>query len=165
MMTRNNRYLSARLAIPAAALAAAALVATLGNQDASAQSPAQATAQATTTATAQTWDVQVGGGGEGPAGAPPVYEAQAYGPSPLVIHAGDTVRWNFAGVHTVTFNSGKPDLPLVLPGPNPGELTLGRGSSRRAYRRLPPAPPSVTTERNRSTPARSSRVRTSRPSA
>ena len=77
--------------------------------------------------TAQTWDVQVGGGGDQPAGAPPTWEADAYGPDPLIIHPGDTVRWTFAGAHTVTFNSGKPELPLVVPGPTPGTLALGPG--------------------------------------
>jgi plastocyanin len=85
----------------------------------------------TAAAAPQTWEVQVGGGGSGPAGAPPVYEAQAYGPGPAIIRAGDTVTWKFAGVHTVTFNSGKPDLPLIVPGPggpSSGELQLGPGA-------------------------------------
>src|SRR5687768_15018945 len=65
--------------------------------------------------TPQTWEVLVGGGGSGPADAPPVYDAQAYGPGPVIIRAGDTVTWRFRGFHTVTFNSGKPDLPLIMP--------------------------------------------------
>lgn len=72
--------------------------------------------------TAQTWEVQVGLdapiGGDGP----PAYSAQAYGPDPLIIHAGDTVRWIFAGFHTVTFwNMHEPQREFA-PGPNPGEL-------------------------------------------
>src|SRR6266536_3060769 len=74
---------------------------------------------------ADTWDVQVGGGGDQPAGAPPTWEADAYGPDPLIIHVGDTVKWSFAGGHTVTFNSGKPELPLIMPGKNPGDLMIG----------------------------------------
>jgi plastocyanin len=54
-----------------------------------------------------------------------LFEANAYGPGPVIIHVGDTVSWKFAGFHTVTFNSGKPPLPLIVPGPNPGELMLG----------------------------------------
>ena len=49
----------------------------------------------------------------------------AYGPGPVIIHVGDTVSWRFAGLHTVTFNSGKPPLPLIVPGSAPGELVLG----------------------------------------
>jgi plastocyanin len=94
-------------------LAGTALVGSMGAIPAAAQS------------TAQTWEVQVGGGWSRPADAPPLFEAQAYGPSPLIIHVGDTVTWKFAGVHTVTFNSGKPELPLLTPGPGAGELTLG----------------------------------------
>jgi plastocyanin len=69
--------------------------------------------------------VQVGGGGDQPPGAPPTWEADAYGPDPLIIHVGDTVKWSFAGGHTVTFNSGQKELPLILPGKNPGELMIG----------------------------------------
>jgi plastocyanin len=82
-------------------------------------------ALAAPSAAPQTWEVLVGGG-EMIAGAP-VYEAQAFGPGPVIIRAGDTVSWKFQGVHTVTFNSGKPDLPLVVPGPGAGELMLGTG--------------------------------------
>lgn len=76
---------------------------------------------------ADSWEIQVGGGGDQPPGAPPTWEADAYGPDPLIIHVGDTVKWSFAGGHTVTFNSGKPELPLILPGKNPGELMIGPG--------------------------------------
>ena len=75
---------------------------------------------------AQTWEVQAGGGDTPttPPG-PPLFEAMAYGPGPVIIHVGDTVSWRFAGLHTVTFNSGKPPLPLIVPGSAPGELVLG----------------------------------------
>jgi len=72
----------------------------------------------------QKWSVQVGG--DEPPGSPtPTIEPQAFFPDPLTIHVGDTVNWKWAGFHTVTFNSGKPDLPFVLPGPGAGELTAG----------------------------------------
>jgi plastocyanin len=73
---------------------------------------------------AQTWDVQVGldvpaaGGPEG------IYSTQAYGPDPVIIRAGDTVRWTFAGFHTVTFWNGHQPQREIAPGPNPGELML-----------------------------------------
>src|SRR5688500_1391996 len=51
----------------------------------------------------------------------------AYGPDPLIIRAGDTVKWRLAGTSGVTFNAGKPDLPPIVPGPGPGELMLGPG--------------------------------------
>jgi plastocyanin len=74
----------------------------------------------------QTWEVQVGGGDTPttPPG-PPLFEAQAFGPGPVIIRVGDTVSWKFAGLHTVTFNSGKPPLPLIVPGTAPGELLVG----------------------------------------
>jgi len=68
----------------------------------------------------QTWGVQVGLHNE-QTGA----EVQAYGPDPLTIRVGDTVNWKFASFHTVTFNAGKPDLPVFVPGPAQGELMLG----------------------------------------
>jgi plastocyanin len=87
-----------------------------------AQGPTPTPAPSTT----QTWEVQVGGGDTPttPPG-PPLFEAQAYGPGPVIIRVGDTVSWKFAGVHTVTVNSGKPPLPLIVPGSAPGELMLG----------------------------------------
>jgi plastocyanin len=88
-----------------------------------------ALAQGTSQSGVQMWEVQAGGGDtSGPAGAPPFYDSQAYGPSPVIIKAGDTVTWKFAGPHTVTFNSGKPDLPVIVPGPAQGELQLGPGA-------------------------------------
>src|SRR5579884_2751175 len=90
---------------------------------------------------ADTWEVQVGAmlppgmampaGGTmdhammGPSGQ---IVAQAFGPDPLMIHVGDSVtfKWAVPDVpHTVTFNSGQPPLPDILPGPGQGELTLG----------------------------------------
>jgi plastocyanin len=82
------------------------------------------TAQAQSTA--QTWEVQVGGG-DTPTGGPPFYEAQAYGPDPVIIRVGDTVTWTFMGAHTVTFNAGRPDPVLFMPGPGTGEAQLGPG--------------------------------------
>jgi len=73
-------------------------------------------------AAAQTWTVQVGGDDQANN-----TETMAYFPDPLIIHVGDTVNFQWAGVHTVTFNSFKPPLPLFVPGPNPGELTAGPG--------------------------------------
>ena len=73
-------------------------------------------------AAAQTWDVQVGFDDDPMA---PTVSTQAFYPAPLVIRAGDTVKFNFAGFHTVTFNSGRPPLPLLVPGSTPGELQLG----------------------------------------
>ncbi len=90
---------------------------------------------------ADTWEVQVGAmlppgmampaGGTmdhammGPSGQ---IVAQAFGPDPLMIHVGDSVtfKWAVPDVpHTVTFNSGQPPLPDILPGPGQGELMLG----------------------------------------
>jgi plastocyanin len=96
-------------------LAAAGLVAAL-------LAPVLAARVATAQTTPQTWEVQVGLSEMGPTGS---FEAQAFGPDPLIIRAGDTVTWKFASVHTVTFNSGKPDLPLAVPGTNAGELMVG----------------------------------------
>jgi plastocyanin len=69
---------------------------------------------------AQTWDVQVGGGDEASG-----IEVNAFLPDPIAIHVGDTVRYTFAGFHTVTFNSNKPPRPFIIPGPNPGDLEVG----------------------------------------
>lgn len=97
-----------RLILALALLATAASAAVRSHQGAT---PAQA---------AQTWEVQVGYDDE-----PSFISTQAYFPNPLTINAGDTVVWRFAGFHTVTFNGNEPPLPLLGPGPNPGELALG----------------------------------------
>jgi plastocyanin len=81
---------------------------------------------------AQTWEVQAGGtdsgtpafGGDPSAPAPSVI-AQSFLPNPLVVRAGDTVKWTFADLHTITFLGGKPDPAVVLPGPGEGEATFG----------------------------------------
>src|SRR5687768_7427716 len=71
----------------------------------------------------QTWNVQAGLDDMMTFGS-----AQAYGPDPVVIHAGDTVRWTLAGFHTVTFvPPGTPEPAVIVPGPGPGELMLGPG--------------------------------------
>ena len=72
--------------------------------------------------TAQTWEVQAGLLDEH-TGA----EVMAYGPDPLIIRVGDTVKWSMAGPFGVMFNAGKPDLPAIVPGPGPGELMMGPG--------------------------------------
>ncbi len=69
---------------------------------------------------AETWQVQVGG--DIPAES---IAANAFFPGHLTINVGDTVNWVWRGFHTVTFNAGNPPLPLIIPGPAPGELTLG----------------------------------------
>ena len=72
---------------------------------------------------AQTWEVQVSADD-----ASGTLMTQGFFPGPLIIRAGDTVTWKWADAlapHSVTFLSGKPDLPLVVPGPGQGELTLG----------------------------------------
>jgi plastocyanin len=81
-----------------------------------------ATPTATPTAPpAQNWTVQVGA--DDPTGP---LEIEAFGPDPLIIHVGDTVNWKWAGFHTVTFNSGKPDLGLIVPPTGPGgDFLLG----------------------------------------
>jgi plastocyanin len=95
---------------------------------------------------AETWEVQVGAampfGMEAMAGGAPSDHmamrssgqivAQAFGPDPLTIHTGDSVTFTWAASdvpHTVTFNSGQPPLPDMLPGPGQGELTLGPASA------------------------------------
>ena len=95
------------------ALAAALAGLPLGLAGALAAGPAQA---------ADTWTVQVGG--DDPAAG---ISTQAYFPSPLTIRAGDTVDFRFAAFHTVTFNSGKPELPIIVPGPAAGEAAFGPG--------------------------------------
>lgn len=73
---------------------------------------------------AQSWEVQVSSTAPVPGG---IVMTQGFFPSPLVINVGDAVTWTWASEvpHTVTFNSGKAGLPLILPGPGAGELTLG----------------------------------------
>lgn len=71
---------------------------------------------------ADTWEVQVGGDDEAS-----FVSTQSYFPGLVAIRAGDTVNFKFAAFHTVTFNGGQPDLPDVVPGPNPGELAFGPG--------------------------------------
>ena len=109
---------------PSRALAVAALLAALVPTAAQAGAPAQAGAQ--------TWEVQAGGSDTGgfafggdPAAPPPNFIAQAFLPNPVTIRVGDTVKWSFADLHTVTFNSGRPEQPLVVGGPNPGEAAAG----------------------------------------
>lgn len=70
---------------------------------------------------AQTWQVTVGTDIEAE-----LIEQDSFFPEVLTINAGDTVNWNFAGFHTVTFNAGRPDLPLIAPRAD-GALVLGPG--------------------------------------
>jgi plastocyanin len=84
---------------------------------------AQAQGTGGTAPTAQRWDVQVSA--DDSTG---TFMAQGFYPGPLIVRVGDTVTWRWASAlapHTVTFNGGRPDLPLVVPGPGQGELTLG----------------------------------------
>src|SRR5687768_16581354 len=83
--------------------------------------PAAATAQGTEQGR-QAWDVRVSAVEAAPGGE---LEAQAFFPGSLVVHAGDTVRWTFAASHTVTFLAGRPGPARTVPGPGPGEATLG----------------------------------------
>jgi len=80
--------------------------------------------QASSVRAATTWNVQAGA-----MAADGVTQALAFFPDPLAITVGDTVAWtsqpNNPEPHTVTFNSGKPDLALLVPGPGQGDLTLG----------------------------------------
>src|SRR5689334_972840 len=70
------------------------------------------------------WEVQVGGDlpDQG-------LTENAYSPSLLTVHVGDTVRWTFAPSieqHTVTFTAtGGTTPPAYVPGPGDGEFTLG----------------------------------------
>jgi plastocyanin len=68
----------------------------------------------------QIWDVQVGGDvpEEG-------IQTHAYYPRTLTVHAGDAVRWTFAGRSSVTFDRFRPLLEHFVPGPEPGDLTFG----------------------------------------
>ncbi len=72
---------------------------------------------------ADTWNVQVSG-----ATADMSMMAQGFFPDPLIIHVGDTVKWTWANTgapHSVTFNSGKPELALFVPGPTAGQVVAG----------------------------------------
>src|SRR5215218_10890465 len=83
---------------------------------------------------ADRWDVRVGGDMDNG-----TISVNAFTPSALTIHAGDTVAWSFGEgtPHTVTFLSGAPPLPLIGgPGPAAGELALGP-----AFFPAPPGPP------------------------
>jgi plastocyanin len=108
------RSLRCRLAL-AIGVAAVVAVSPLGGS--MAVRPATRVAHA-----AALWDVQVSALQEVPGGE---LEAQAYFPASLLIHAGDTVHWQFTSVHTVTFPSGQTLPPRNSPGPGPGEATLG----------------------------------------
>lgn len=66
------------------------------------------------------WDVTVGTDVEAEQ-----METNAFLPSTLTVHVGDTVSWRFAGFHTVTFLSGQPVPALLVPGPDPGSLMAG----------------------------------------
>jgi plastocyanin len=83
-------------------------------------------------AQAQTWTLYVGGYG-GPGANAIVKQAAGsqlpavmqVGPSidefslpSLKIHVGDTVKWLSSGGHTVTFATGKTDIPLFAPDPS-----------------------------------------------
>jgi plastocyanin len=72
---------------------------------------------------ADTWNVQVSG-----STADMATMAQAFFPDPLIIHVGDTVKWTWADTgapHSVTFNSGKPELPIFVPGPATNQIIAG----------------------------------------
>lgn len=73
-------------------------------------------------AAATIWDVQVGGDvpEEG-------IQTHAYYPRTLTIHAGDRVRWRFAGRASVTFDRFRPLMEHFVAGPEPGDLALGPG--------------------------------------
>jgi plastocyanin len=70
----------------------------------------------------QTWEVQAGG--DVPAEG---IQTHAYYPRALTVRAGDTVQWRFAGIASVTFDAFRPLREHFLPGPEPGDLTLGPG--------------------------------------
>lgn len=65
---------------------------------------------------------QVVAGGRSEAGK---IELNAFFPRVLTVSTGDTVNWDLAGFHTVTFNAGRPPLTDIIPGPGAGELTIG----------------------------------------
>jgi plastocyanin len=68
----------------------------------------------------QTWEVQAGGDvpEEG-------IQTHAFYPRVLTVRSGDTVHWRFAGIASVTFDRFRPLLEHFVPGPEPGDLTLG----------------------------------------
>jgi plastocyanin len=68
---------------------------------------------------ATVWEVQVGGDvpEEG-------IQTHAFYPRVLTVHAGDSVRWTFAGRASVTFDRFRPLMEHFIPGPEPGDLTL-----------------------------------------
>jgi plastocyanin len=67
---------------------------------------------------ATTWSVQAGGD------TPDGFGPDAFFPSTLTIHVGDTVNWTVAGFHTVTFDPHQTLPPDMVSGPNPGEITF-----------------------------------------
>jgi plastocyanin len=71
---------------------------------------------------AQSWNVQVSA-----EDASTQLMGQGFYPSPLTIHVGDTVSWNWASsvIHTVTFYGGEAPPTFLLPGPDPGSLQAG----------------------------------------
>jgi plastocyanin len=52
-------------------------------------------------------------------------QTHAFYPRVLTVRAGDTVEWRFAGIASVTFDRFRPLLEHFVPGPEPGDLTLG----------------------------------------
>ena len=68
----------------------------------------------------QTWQVQAGGDvvEEG-------IQTHAYYPRAFTIRAGDTVEWRFAGLTSITFAPYRSLFENFIPGPEPGDLTLG----------------------------------------
>jgi plastocyanin len=90
----------------------------------------------------QTWNVLVGTDIEAS-----FISTQAYFPGSLTITQGDTVNWNFASFHTVTFPAGGPPPALIEPGPGPGELMLGPG-----FFPIPPGPTAPSGPYDGSTP-------------
>jgi plastocyanin len=75
---------------------------------------------------ADTWNVQVSLDLKDEA-KDEAFVVNAFLPSALTIHRGDTVAWKWASEvpHTVTFLSGQPAPPLFVPGPTAGELAAG----------------------------------------
>ncbi len=76
---------------------------------------------------AQSWDVQVSGDVEADN-----LTVNAFLPSSLTVHVGDSVRWTLASQfapHTVTFLAGTPRPTDFVPGPGPGELSPGPGGA------------------------------------
>lgn len=69
---------------------------------------------------ADVWPVQVGGDI-----ASESIEPTAFFPNPLIIHAGDSVNFSFAGNHTVTFLGKQQPPDLIDAGPGPGEAMAG----------------------------------------